>query len=251
MSGVEHVEILVEEPSMEAALRILAPKVLGELSFEVYTHQGKTDLLARLPERLRGYASWLPKTWRIVVVVDREDDDCKTLKARLDAVAEDACLVSRAAAKQRPWQVVNRLAIEELEAWYFGDWEAVREAFPRVPATIPAQTKYRKPDGITGGTWEAFERVTQKAGYHAGGLRKIEAARAVARHMDPSRNTSPSFCALRDVLREMSVRAKLRVIVKRILRKYGYPPDMQERATNTVLQQAELLSDFWTDGASM
>jgi type I restriction enzyme R subunit len=46
-----------------------------------------------------------------------------------------------------------------------------------------------------------------------------------------------------------SVRAKLRVIVKRILRKYGYPPDKQEAATNTVLQQAELLSDFWTQGA--
>jgi type I restriction enzyme R subunit len=43
-----------------------------------------------------------------------------------------------------------------------------------------------------------------------------------------------------------SVRAKLRVIVKRILRKHGYPPDKQEAATNTVLQQAELLSDFWT-----
>jgi type I restriction enzyme R subunit len=43
-----------------------------------------------------------------------------------------------------------------------------------------------------------------------------------------------------------SVRAKLRVIVKRILRKYGYPPDKQEAATSTVLQQAELLSDLWT-----
>ena len=39
-----------------------------------------------------------------------------------------------------------------------------------------------------------------------------------------------------------NVRAKLRVIVKRILRKYGYPPDRQERATRTVLEQAELLS---------
>jgi type I restriction enzyme R subunit len=37
------------------------------------------------------------------------------------------------------------------------------------------------------------------------------------------------------------VRAKLRVIVKRILRKYGYPPDKQEMATQTVLEQAELL----------
>jgi type I restriction enzyme R subunit len=47
-----------------------------------------------------------------------------------------------------------------------------------------------------------------------------------------------------------SVRAKLRVIVKRILRKYGYPPDKQEAATNTVLQQAELLSDFWTKASA-
>jgi type I restriction enzyme R subunit len=38
-----------------------------------------------------------------------------------------------------------------------------------------------------------------------------------------------------------SVRAKLRVIVKRILRKYGYPPDKQEKATQTVLEQAALL----------
>jgi type I restriction enzyme R subunit len=42
-----------------------------------------------------------------------------------------------------------------------------------------------------------------------------------------------------------SVRAKLRTMVKRILRKYGYPPDKQEKATNTVLEQAELLCLDW------
>ncbi len=42
-----------------------------------------------------------------------------------------------------------------------------------------------------------------------------------------------------------SVRAKLRTMVKRILRKYGYPPDKQERATQTVLEQAELLCRDW------
>ena len=41
------------------------------------------------------------------------------------------------------------------------------------------------------------------------------------------------------------VRAKLRVMVKRILRKYGYPPDKQEKAAETVLQQAALLSEEW------
>jgi type I restriction enzyme R subunit len=42
-----------------------------------------------------------------------------------------------------------------------------------------------------------------------------------------------------------NVRAQLRVIVKRILRKYGYPPDKQEQATQTVLEQAEVLSEMW------
>ena len=45
-------------------------------------------------------------------------------------------------------------------------------------------------------------------------------------------------------LRE-NVRAKLRVLVKRILRRHGYPPDKQEKATRTVLQQAEVLSEGW------
>ena len=44
-----------------------------------------------------------------------------------------------------------------------------------------------------------------------------------------------------------NVRAHLRILVKRILRKYGYPPDKQERATQTVLEQAEALSRAWSD----
>ena len=42
-----------------------------------------------------------------------------------------------------------------------------------------------------------------------------------------------------------NVRAQLRVLVRRILRKHGYPPDKQEKATRTVLEQAELLSKGW------
>jgi len=49
-------------------------------------------------------------------------------------------------------------------------------------------------------------------------------------------------------LRE-NVRAQLRVVVKRILRKYGYPPDKQEKATQTVLEQADLLSETWAAAA--
>ncbi|NVO14049.1 MAG: type I restriction endonuclease subunit R [Rhodoplanes sp.] len=42
-----------------------------------------------------------------------------------------------------------------------------------------------------------------------------------------------------------NVRAQLRVLVKRILRKWGYPPDKAEKATRTVLEQAELMSAAW------
>ncbi len=42
-----------------------------------------------------------------------------------------------------------------------------------------------------------------------------------------------------------NVWAKLRTMVKRILRKYGYPPDKQEKATQTILKQAELLGKDW------
>ena len=48
-------------------------------------------------------------------------------------------------------------------------------------------------------------------------------------------------------LRE-NVRAHLRVLVRRILRKHGYPPDKQEKATRTVLEQAEVLSEGWAIG---
>lgn len=42
-----------------------------------------------------------------------------------------------------------------------------------------------------------------------------------------------------------NARANLRVLVKRILRKHGYPPDKQETATRTVLEQVEVLSELW------
>lgn len=48
-------------------------------------------------------------------------------------------------------------------------------------------------------------------------------------------------------LRE-NVRAQMRVLIKRILRRHGYPPDKQEKATLTVLEQAEVLCRDWAVG---
>ena len=68
-----------------------------------------------------------------------------------------------------------------------------------------------------------------------------DALKAIARELVDTvrRNTTIDW-----TVRE-TVRAKLRVMVKRILRKYGYPPDKQEKATITVLEQAEVIARDW------
>ncbi len=72
-----------------------------------------------------------------------------------------------------------------------------------------------------------------------------EVLRDIARELTESlrRNTTIDW-----TVRE-SVRAKIRVSVKRILRKHGYPPDKELAATRTVLEQAELLCKDWGGGA--
>jgi Domain of unknown function (DUF4276) len=195
-----HLELLVEEPSAEAALVNLLPKMLtAEDRFMVHPHQGKSDLLAKLPGRLRGYRHWITSDYRIVVLIDRDQQDCLALKQTLEEASRSAQLWTRGTAPAgQPFQVINRLAVEELEAWFFGDIPALVAAYPGVSPTLARQARYRDPDNVRGGTWEALERVLQRAGYFPGGLPKIEVARTVSQHMDPARNRSKSFQVFRD-----------------------------------------------------
>lgn len=198
----KHLVFLVEEPSMEAFLQGLLPRLLPSgPTFEIHPFQGKMDLLNKLEARLRGYAQWLPRSWRIVVVVDQDDDDCRKLKDQMERVAKGAGLRTRTQAPAC-WQLVNRIAIKELEAWYFGEWDAVCAAYPGVSVNVPKQSKYRNPDAISGGTWEAFERILQRYGYFKGGLSKIQVARELGTLLDPARSRSQSFTLFRDALIE-------------------------------------------------
>ncbi len=199
--AVESLHVLMEEPSMEEALQILLPRMLRSAIEVRYIQFGdKGNLLRELPNRLRGYKQWLAPTATILVVVDRDDDDCHALKRQLEEFAIAAGFATKSAPHgSGGFQVINRIAIEELESWYFGDWRAVRQAYPRMP-DLSAKAAYRQVDEIAGGTWEALERELKKRGYFEAGLRKREFAREVAAHMVPQRNSSPSFACFRDAV---------------------------------------------------
>jgi Domain of unknown function (DUF4276) len=116
------------------------------------------------------------------------------LKRRLDQTATSAGLRTPATTGDGTVQIVNRIVIEELEAWFFGDPTALRVAYPGVSETLEAKAPFRDPDAIRGGTWEALLRVLQRAGYYRrAGLPKVTNAALIAQHMDPAQNRSRSF----------------------------------------------------------
>jgi hypothetical protein len=200
-----HIEFLVEEESMEVALYNLVPMIIGEdISFRVHSFQGKKDLLNKLSLRLNGYRRWIPDEWRIVVLIDEDREDCHDLKATLEEEASDSGFITKSMANPNEnFQVLNRIVIEELEAWFFGDAEALRQAYPRLPRSLEKKQKYRMPDSILGGTWETLNRLFKIKGYFREGMPKIEVARTVSAVMDPDRNRSKSFQVFRDGLRAM------------------------------------------------
>jgi len=190
----------VEEPSMAVALELLLPRILNERRTvpKIIDHGSKQALLNNLPARLKGYARWPNPGLRVLVLVDRDDDDCRRLKTRLEDARRTAGLHS----KTQPgpdgrFQVVNRIVVEELEAWFLGDVSALVTAFPGLPESLSHRQAFRDPDAVRGGTWEALHRLLKKSGYYAGSskLPKIDVARRVAKHMDPARNRSASFRA--------------------------------------------------------
>ena len=183
---------------MQAALKAVAPRLLSEaITWEVFAFQGQQDLFKRLPRRLRGYARRVrTETIGVVVLIDEDRDDCRTLKARLETLAADASLATKT--KPSPtgcFHVLNRIAVEELEAWFFGDERALRSAYPRLPDGLTRRAEYRDPDAINGGTWERLHAELKAIGLFPAHFPKIEVARAVAPNLDPARNRSRSFQA--------------------------------------------------------
>ncbi|MBN8246373.1 MAG: DUF4276 family protein [Verrucomicrobia bacterium] len=189
-----HLEFFLEEPSAAAFLAGILPRILpAGATWRSIIFQGKRDLLGRLESRLRAYRRDAGNHLKIVVLIDQDREDCRSLKRKLEGAAASAGLRTRSTAGGGPVTVLNRIAIEELEAWYLGDPAALCAAYPGVPVNLGKKARFRNPDEVPGGTWEALERILQHAGHFPGGLGKIRLAQTVAPFMNPRENRSPSF----------------------------------------------------------
>jgi hypothetical protein len=188
------IDVLLEEPSAVEALRFILPKILaGRAKFKLINMRNKSRLIGQLPARLLGYKKRLDagEDLRIVVLVDRDRDDCAELKTRLERMARDAGLSTKTSTDQQGrFQVVNRIAIEELEAWFIGDTEALKSAFSGLRGEAFPKS-FNNPDNSGG--WEHLHRFLKSKGIYKSSYPKIEAARKIAPHMDIPRNKSRSF----------------------------------------------------------
>lgn len=181
---------------MESALQALIPRVLGPHDHKIINHGSKDRLLKSLPARLKGYAAWNAPDLRILILVDRDNDDCRILKRQLEDMARAVGLSTKTSpAPDGTFKVVNRIVVEELEAWFFGDVSALAKAYPGVPLSLEKRNGYRDPDAIKGGTWERLLKVLQDAGHYclAERLPKGEVARNMAPLLDLDANRSASF----------------------------------------------------------
>ncbi|WP_170163002.1 DUF4276 family protein [Thermobifida halotolerans] len=183
-------EVLVEEPSAHCLLNKALGGWIGadHVQVGIRKFRGKPDLLDRLPVLMAGYARQRRegKDVRVVVLVDKDEDDCRKLKTEMDAIARRAGMVPDGVSRC----VVNRIAVRELENWYFGDWEAVCAAFPKVRSKVPAPYS-STPDATAKKTSEVFERVLRQNGIRNSS--KPDWAERMAPKMVPSRNRSVSF----------------------------------------------------------
>lgn len=186
---------------MREALRRLLPTMLPKsVGFDVIDLGSKSQFLKNVPARLEGYRYWLPADRRVVLLLDADQDDCGMLRRTLDEFASQAELTAASVSGQRDGQVLARIVVEMLEAWFFGDPAAVAAAYGKEFETMGNKRNLRIPDEIRDPSRRLGELLRQVP-KHRGGLKKAELARDVAEHMNVDVNTSTSFIRFRDGVR--------------------------------------------------
>ncbi|MDA7987553.1 MAG: DUF4276 family protein [Alphaproteobacteria bacterium] len=183
MSARESIRLvfLLEEQSAMYFLKALLPEILpAHVDLEFIPHQGKSDLQRSIKKGVLKLKKWHNLPSFFVILHDQDSHDCIALKKDL----RDLCNRTRVA-----HQPLIRIACRELEAWYFGDLDAVESVFPNFRADRHKnKAKYRNPDQI-----HKPSKVLQKI---VKGFRKSDAAKRIPHYMNLANNKSASFNAM-------------------------------------------------------
>jgi hypothetical protein len=211
-----HIEFLVEDSSGAKALENLIPRIIGPAyqphTWRIIKYKGvgaipknlqsaadakKRILLSNLPRLLGGYDK-TPGIDAVVVVVDTDRHDCRAFLHELKSVAD---------LTTRQLRVMFRLAIEEIEAWYLGDINAVEAAYPHAKRQI---LQAYLPDTVCD-TWETLADAVvvggrakvKKDGWPHAGIIKHEWAEKITPLLNLEENKSPSFQKFMSGLRRL------------------------------------------------
>ncbi len=173
---MSEIVFLLEEPSAEAMLEGLAPRILPDgVSHRCIVFEGKQDLEKQMVRRLRGY---LVPGARFIILRDQDSGDCTAVKRQLVAKC-------RQAGKK---DALVRIACHELESWYLADLAAVQEGL-RLDGLVEQQDKrpFRSPD--------SFPSPSRKLSEIAPCYQKVSGSRAIGPHLDTANTRSTSFSA--------------------------------------------------------
>jgi hypothetical protein len=178
--------IFTEEPSMKVFLETLIHRLYPKISLKLIAYQGKQDLEKNVARHIR---NWHAPNCKFIVVHDQDSWDCVVLKDRLVTICSSAAP-----------SVTVRIACHELESWYWGDLTAVSTAFskPNITALLRKRS-YRIADEIENPKSELKKYLPQ--------YEQIAGAKAIAEHIDITRNTSHSFQVLFRTISEYADRS--------------------------------------------
>lgn len=171
---MSEIVFFLEEPSAEAMLRGLLPRLLSaDVTCRFVVFEGKQDLDKQMVRRMRGYK--MPDA-KFVILRDQDDGDCKKIKQKI----QEMCIE---AGKQ---DALVRIACRELESWYLADLIAVENALQRQGlGKKQDKTPYRTPDNVAHPS-RLLARI-------APGYQKIGGSRMIGPLLDLKNTRSKSF----------------------------------------------------------
>ena len=181
--SVENLVILLEEPSAKKMLDVIVPRILpAGITHRCIPFQGKSDLEKNIAMKIR---VWKKPNSVFLVMRDQDSGDCKAVKKRL---------LEECAKSFRPKEeYLVRIACHELESFYLGDLDAVRQAGFR----ISSSKKFSKPDELS----NAAEELSKITG---GQYQKIQGSAAIAPFLKlDGSNKSTSFNMLISGIRKI------------------------------------------------